>query len=136
LNRINKESVGEPGYRHKKISASAKNILLQHAWPGNVRELQNTLTRAAVWSLNDNINDEDIHDSLLQSPQKDQDISQFFEQPIGQGIDLNLIIKKVAVHYLEKGLSECHGNKTKAAKLLGLSSYQTLTNWLKKYEIE
>jgi transcriptional regulator with PAS, ATPase and Fis domain len=136
LNRINKESVGEPGYRHKKISASAKNILLQHAWPGNVRELQNTLTRAAVWSLNDNIDDEDIHDSLLQSPQKDQDISRFFEQPIGQGVDLNLIIKKVAVHYLEKGLSECHGNKTKAAKLLGLSSYQTLTNWLKKYEIE
>ena len=28
------------------------------------------------------------------------------------------------------------GNKTEAARLLGLPSYQTLTNWLKKYGLE
>ena len=52
--KINRESSNsEPGYEHKKISASARNILIQHSWPGNVRELQNTLTRAAVWALNE-----------------------------------------------------------------------------------
>ena len=30
----------------------------------------------------------------------------------------------------------CHGNKTAAAELLGLSSYQTLANWMQKYGIE
>ena len=30
----------------------------------------------------------------------------------------------------------CHGNKTAAAELLGLSSYQTLANWMQKYGVE
>ncbi|MGP9499045.1 sigma 54-interacting transcriptional regulator [Halomonas sp. AOP43-D1-4] len=34
----------------KKISANAKEIILQHSWRGNVRELQSTLIRAALWS--------------------------------------------------------------------------------------
>ncbi|MEZ1842313.1 sigma 54-interacting transcriptional regulator, partial [Pseudomonas putida] len=33
----------------KKISAEAKNLILQHPWRGNVRELQSTLLRAALW---------------------------------------------------------------------------------------
>jgi DNA-binding protein Fis len=32
-------------------------------------------------------------------------------------------------------MSEAEGSKTKAAELVGLASYQTLTNWLSKYEI-
>jgi len=30
-------------------------------------------------------------------------------------------------------MEEAQGNKSKAAELVGLSSYQTLTNWLEKY---
>jgi DNA-binding NtrC family response regulator len=30
----------------------------------------------------------------------------------------------------------CEGNKTRAAALLGLPSYQTLTNWIKQYDVE
>lgn len=33
-------------------------------------------------------------------------------------------------------LAEAGGNKTKAAQLLGLGSYQTLKNWMKRYELE
>jgi DNA-binding protein Fis len=33
-------------------------------------------------------------------------------------------------------MDEAHGNKTKAADLVGLPSYQTLTSWLDKYEVE
>ena len=57
-------------------------------------------------------------------------------QPVIEGVDLPEIMKTVAVHYLEKGLSETRGNKTETAKMLGLPSYQTLTNWLKKYGLE
>jgi len=31
-------------------------------------------------------------------------------------------------------MEQSRGNKTEAAKLLGLGSYQTLTNWLLKYQ--
>ena len=39
----------------------------------------------------------------------------------------------MARHYLRRALDAAHGNKSQAAKLLGLPSYQTLTNWLEKY---
>lgn len=136
LEKINRESGNEPGYKQKKISASARNLLLLHSWPGNVRELQNTLTRAAVWSLDEELGDDDIREALLPVPAAAKGKETILNQPLGQGIDLPEIMKTVAVHYLERGLSDSHENKTKAAKILGLPSYQTLTNWLKKYGLE
>ncbi len=136
LERINKESDKEPGYKHKKISVSARNILLSHSWLGNVRELQNTLTRAAVWSLDEELSEEDIQEALLPVPPGGNGEERILNLPIGEGFKLPEIMKKVAVHYLERGLAKKHGNKTKAAEILGLPSYQTLTNWLKKYNLE
>ncbi len=136
MEQINRESSNEPGYKHKKISASARNLLLLHSWPGNVRELQNTLTRAAVWSVDEEIGEKDIQEALLPVPSAGKGNELVLNQPMGQGINLPEIMKSVAVHYLERGLAKTHGNKTDAAKILGLPSYQTLTNWLKKYGLE
>ena len=44
----------------KKISAEAKNLILQHPWRGNVRELQSTFLRAALWCQGDLITAHDI----------------------------------------------------------------------------
>ncbi|MEA2083288.1 MAG: sigma 54-interacting transcriptional regulator [Thermodesulfobacteriota bacterium] len=136
LDQVNRESGNEPGYKQKKISVSARNLLLLHSWPGNVRELQNTLTRAAVWSLDEELGEEDIREALLPVPTTAKGQDAILNQSLTHGIDLPEIMKTVAVHYLERGLSESHENKTKAAKILGLPSYQTLTNWLKKYGLE
>jgi transcriptional regulator with PAS, ATPase and Fis domain len=136
LEQINRESSNVPGYKQKKISPSARNLLLLHSWPGNVRELQNTLTRAAVWSLDEELGEEDIREALLPVPALGAGSDVILNLPLEQGINLPEIMKTVAVHYLERGLAKNHGNKTKAAKILGLPSYQTLTNWLKKYGLE
>jgi DNA-binding NtrC family response regulator len=136
LEQINRESGNEPSYKKKKISASARNLLLLHSWPGNVRELQNTLTRAAVWSLDEELVEEDIREALLPVPAAGKGQEVIINQPLGQGINLPEIMKTVAVHYLERALEKNNGNKTKTAKTLGLPSYQTLTNWLKKYGLE
>ncbi|MCF8143151.1 MAG: sigma 54-interacting transcriptional regulator [Deltaproteobacteria bacterium] len=136
LEQINKEGRNEPGYKRKKFSASARNLLLQHSWPGNVRELQNTLTRAAVWSVGEDLEEEDIREALLPVPAAGKEMERILNQPLSGGINLPEIIKTVAVHYLERGLSEKHGNKTKTAKILGLPSYQTLANWLRRYGLE
>ena len=136
LEKINRESGNEPGYKQKKISAAARNLLLMHSWPGNVRELQNTLTRAAVWSVDEELGEDDIREALLPVPASVKGSEKILNQPLGEGINLPGIIKTVAVHYLERGLAETHGNKTKTAEILGLPSYQTLTNWLKKYGLE
>ncbi len=136
LKRINEESSYEPGFKHKFLSASARNLLLQHTWPGNVRELQNTLTRTAVWSSQKVIDIEDIREALLPIASEYARKDHVLNQPLAKGINLPEIMKMVAVHYLERAMSESHGNKSKSAQLLGLPSYQTLTNWLKKYGIE
>ena len=136
IEQINTESGNEPAYKQKKVSASARNLLLQHAWPGNVRELQNTLTRAAVWSLDEELGEEDIREALLPVPATGNGNDQILNRLLEHGINLPEIMKTVAVHYLERGLAEAHGNKTKASKILGLPSYQTLTNWLTKYGLE
>lgn len=137
LERINRESEGEPGYKHKKISASAKNLLLRHPWPGNIRELQNTLTRAAVWSMDEELVEQDIREALLPVPAKHgMNGDSILNRPFTPGFSLPEVMKSVAIHYLERALAEHDGNKTIAAKTLGLPSYQTLTNWLKRYGLE
>ncbi|MCJ7774306.1 MAG: sigma 54-interacting transcriptional regulator, partial [Desulfobacterales bacterium] len=134
LEQTNRESKEEPGYVHKKITPSARNLMLNHDWPGNIRELQNTILRAAVWSDGSSIGKEDIEDALI--PQPDEDRSDLLNKALGDGFNLLELMKVLAQHYLKKALGEAHGNKTKAARLLGLPNYQTLSNWMKKYDIK
>ena len=54
-------------------------------------------------------------------------------RPLDQAISLPDLIGEVARHYLERAMAMTHGNKSEAARLLGLGSYQTLSNWLQKY---
>jgi DNA-binding NtrC family response regulator len=134
LKQINRESSAEPGFIQKNISVSARNLLLSHTWPGNVRELLNTLRRAAIWAPGDTIDSEDIREALL--PASFGGGSDILDKPLGNGLDLQQIIADVARHYLVRAMKEAHGNKTRAAELLGLPSYQTLTNWLTKYGVK
>ncbi len=136
MDQVNRESKSEPGYKHKKLSVGARNILLAHSWPGNVREMLNTLRRAAVWSAGTAISTDDARDALLPAPTQNAGKDRILSQDITQGIDLQGMIDEVARHYLEQALQTTGGNKTRAAELLGLASYQTLTNWLKRYGVE
>jgi len=117
----------------KKISAEAKNLILQHPWRGNVRELQSTLLRAALWCQGDLITAHDIEQALFKLPQAQADV---LAMDVTQGIDLQQVIAEVAGHYLRKALTLTGKNKTRAASLLGLKSQQTLSNWMDKYGIE
>jgi transcriptional regulator with PAS, ATPase and Fis domain len=134
LNQINQDSETEPGYIHKELSVSAKNIMLQHPWPGNVRELLNTLRRAALWSSTETIGPEDIRDALIQPHSTIE--NDLMNRPLGESFSLQELIQTLARHYIQRALKETGGNKTRAAGQLGFSSYQTLTNWIKKYGIE
>lgn len=124
----------EPGYVHKKLTTSARNLLLTHSWPGNVRELQLTLRRTAIWSDGATISADDVRESLLAVPHTQR--RDILGRPLGDGLNLQEILKEVARHYLGRALDEATGNKTRAAELVGASSYQTLSNWLKKYEVD
>ena len=123
----------EAGSDNKEISVSAKNLLLQHTWPGNVRELANTLLRASIWATGREIAAEDVREALAVNLGREAD--GLLGRPLGNGFQLQEVMAETARHYLNRGLAEAHGNKTEAARLLGLSSYQTLTNWMEKYQV-
>ena len=132
LEQVNDESDSEPDYKKKQLSPAARNILLQHSWPGNVRELLNTLRRAAIWSGHETLEAEDLRDALLPAPQ-DRGPEGILDRSLGDGFSLPDLLGDVARRYLARAMEEAAGNKTRAARLVGLSSYQTLTNWLSKY---
>jgi DNA-binding NtrC family response regulator len=137
LRRINdqSEAAREPGFKRKKLSSDARKLLMQQPWPGNIRELENTLRRAAVWSDGEVIDAHDIADAILPSRPSTTRHDGILNHDLSQELDLQEIIGSVARHYLRRALDAAHGNKSQAAKLLGLSSYQTLTNWLEKYGV-
>ncbi|WP_036281772.1 sigma-54-dependent Fis family transcriptional regulator [Methylocystis sp. ATCC 49242] len=133
LARINAQSAKEPGFSPRRISPEAKAMLMRHGWPGNVRELENTLRRAAVWCDGEIMEAADIADALL--PRATPAADAVLGRPLEAGVDLPELLAEVARHYLSRAMSACNGNKSRAAELVGLASYQTLTNWLEKYDV-
>jgi transcriptional regulator with PAS, ATPase and Fis domain len=123
------------GIKHKKLSASAKNLMLQHSWPGNIRELLNTLQRAAVWSDDEVIGIEAIKDAIHLSPRHVPGADNILNRPIEPGVELESLLAQVARHYIERALDSTRNNKTQAARLLGFGNYQTFTNWMNRYGV-
>ena len=119
---------------HKKISSSARNLLLSHPWPGNVRELLNTLRRATVWTTAETIQVDDVREALFSVDSVPTEY--VLNRSISEGFNIQDVISEVARHYLARAMEETGENKSKAAKKLGLPNYQTLTNWLVKYGLE
>ena len=133
LAAINREFSSQHGYQHKNIDVGARNILLRHLWPGNVRELNNILLRAIISAAGERITSEDIAMSLaLTVPSKYETV---LDRPLEPGLSLPGLLDEVARHYLKRAVAHTRGNKSEAARLLGLSSYQTLSNWLQKYDV-
>jgi DNA-binding NtrC family response regulator len=124
----------QPGYAQKALSPSARNLLLKHPWPGNVRELQNTLRRLVLWTSGERIGVDEVRDELSQPDTRHW--ADLLGRPLGGGLQLRDLVTELVRHYLERALEESAGNKTRAAELVGLPSYQTLTNWMKTYGVK
>lgn len=93
------------------IQSEALKILLQYDYPGNIRELRNIIERAAILAEGPSIRPQDIprdiRDRLTGRPTEAQSLDDF----VGHE-ERNFIIKVLKEH---------GGNKSKAAKALGIS---------------
>lgn len=118
---------------HKKLSADAKNLILKQLWRGNIRELQSTLLRASLWATGNKITAADIQQALFSMPDSK---SGLLDRDMSQGIDIQELMTEIVQHYIPRALAEAKDNKTKAAELLGLKNYQTLNNWIEKYNVK
>lgn len=131
--QINDELADQIGYQRKKIDRSVINVIKSHPWPGNIRELRATLLRAVVWTEGPHLSAEAFQEAMLILPAKDK---QLLVDTITQPIDINELMDDIARHYIPLALKQTGGNKTQAAKLLGLKSQQVLTNKMEKVGIK
>jgi len=125
----------EPRYQTKTLSAGARNVLLNYGWPGNVRELENTLMRATVWSDEAVLSEADVRGALFQGSASASSGAGALPE-LGPGFKLNEVLLELSRPYVEQALQQTAGNKTKAAKLLGLGSPQVLGERLEKLGIQ
>jgi transcriptional regulator with PAS, ATPase and Fis domain len=101
------------------LTREARHALLHYDWPGNVRELRNVLERAAILCEGGLIDPNHLRlESGARSLRHD-------------GTDLKAAERTT----ISKVLHECRGNKTKAARRLGLSRTQ-LHLRIRKYRLE
>ncbi|WP_345845110.1 sigma-54 interaction domain-containing protein [Shewanella algae] len=134
LASLNDEAKDQPGYQSKKISKDAIDFIKIQPWPGNIRELWNTLLRASIWSDSDMLTAEHLQRAMIKRREKPGQQVQSID--VSAGIDINQVIDKTKRHCILEALKITAGQKSKAAKLLGLPNHQTLSNWMDKLGIE
>ena len=109
------------GKEIQSVSPEFINILKEYSWPGNVRELQNVIERALNLARKPILNIDCIPDYLKDSRETPVDI-------FGELLPLS----KMEKNLIKQTLIKCHGNKSKAANLLGIGR-GTLYRKLKFY---
>jgi two-component system response regulator HydG len=102
--------------------------MLDYEWPGNVRQLQNVIERAVALTRFDRITIDDLPERI--ASRSEQPLAVAEEDPEHLP-SLDQLERK----YIDRVLSVTGGNKTRAARVLGLDR-RTLYRKLERYEAE
>lgn len=117
----------ENGTPRKSISPEAMKVLLSHRWPGNVRELRNALEAASLVAPKESIAADDLPPGV--GPEAIPPTSSV-PIPLGPPRTMEEMEKAAIVD----ALARTGGNKTEAAKLLGIG-LRTLHRKVKDYSV-
>ncbi len=109
VNHFLSQMANRQGLPGLQISGDALEVLIHYQWPGNVRELKNVIERATVISSDGVITESDL--PMLDSTEG--------ASRTGQGSYQDQIVK-YQKEILLSALEESNGNRTEAAKRLGL----------------
>jgi DNA-binding NtrC family response regulator len=107
--------------RQLQLSIDAEQALLAHPWPGNVRELENAIERAVVLARSETILPEDL---LLEETSR--------TTMIVAGGTLQDCLDQAAAARIRVALEASHGQRTEAARLLGIER-TTLYRMMKRF---
>ena len=111
------------------ISRDGRAWLLEYPWPGNVRELRNAIERAILLCDGGLITRQHLP-TAAPAPARATTVLEPATPLIPGAVDLDAMDRS----FIEKALDQTRGNKSKAARLLGLSRAQLYTR-LEKYNI-
>jgi Nif-specific regulatory protein len=101
----------ERGIREMQFSAEAMKAILSYDWPGNVRELENAIERAVVMGDGTKIMADDL-------PIRKTAVE------LEEGIEVGMTLKDAQdvfrKEFVKRTLTHTHGNRKKAAELMGI----------------
>ncbi len=117
------------GKKVKSLSSSSLACLQAMEWPGNVRELENIIARGVLLSSGKEVEPDDL---FLDEPERLERAAA--NHSAQTGLDGSVMtIREMERGLIEKALNETDGNRTHAAKILGIS-VRTLRNKLAEYK--
>ncbi|WP_373044938.1 sigma-54-dependent transcriptional regulator [Vulgatibacter sp.] len=127
---------GEEQGRELHLSREAQAALLDYDFPGNVRELENLMERAATLSEQGLI-DPDVYPAQVRG--REGSAASVAAPMAGEGIppqfDLQAWLDACERQMLEKALAQTGGNKTEAARVLGIT-FRSIRYRLAKLQME
>jgi DNA-binding NtrC family response regulator len=104
------------GFEPREIDPSLLEAFAAYDWPGNIRELRNTLESLVILSGKRLLTAEDLPDKFFRRPDGEARDSG------GGDVDENeLNLSRLSKQTIMKALEACRGNRTEAAKQLGIS---------------
>ncbi|MBB64454.1 MAG: two-component system response regulator [Waddliaceae bacterium] len=116
----------------KKLSESAKHLLLHYPWPGNIRELANIIERTVVMDQSTLIEAEHLY---LNNSNGITEQATTIDSPSGEGGLKPLVgmsLAELEKRLIIETLQSQNDNRTRTAEVLGIS-IRTLRNKLHEY---
>ena len=123
---------GRMGKGEVGLSRDAREALLAHPWPGNIRELQNAVERALIMSDGGLITAAQL--GVLPRIERAPSAKQSSESS-SSAITSDSFLPEVEKRLVLDALSKVKGNKSKAAKVLGITRSQLYTR-MKRFGID
>ena len=99
---------------------------MRYDWPGNIRELENVVERCVIMARGDYLTPEELPSAFKHLTPDDFESNQRLHQ--------SKSLKEMEKIMIMRTLEETSGNRTRAAKILGISR-RTLQHKLKDYGI-
>jgi DNA-binding NtrC family response regulator len=112
------------GVNVQGFSKEALKVLTNHSWPGNVRELQNVVERAVILCGENGVLEPETLGLNRPTPAA--------PSPEGSTPSEDIALAELEKRHILSVLNRCKGNRTHAARILGVS-IRTLRNKLHEY---